>query len=48
MMVFVGTMCVSYNVKRSQRVKNCAIEDCTKDGGEELFTEMHCARITIL
>ena len=22
------------------------IEDCTKDGGEEFFTEMHCVRIT--
>ena len=21
----------------------CIIEDCAKDGGEEFFTEMHCA-----
>ena len=35
---------VSFNFS----LKTTTIEDCTKDGGEEFFTEMQCARITNL
>ena len=35
-------------VKERHPITSDSIEDCANDGGEEIFTKMHCVQITNL